>query len=323
MARTYKFRTGSPFFGDAIVWGTVLPKVLSLVMILAVLLSGCGRKDEERNVTDLVAHGWEMFRMGEYGVAVGTFERALNQLSEDDPDRIMAIYGLATTWSLRMPTVNRDRSRARDLYEHIIATTPKSDLAPWAALALVRMDHLLPVGEEPNLALVRSGYRALIDRYSSHAAAEEAFLYLQSTFVAEMNPVATAQAVKALEGFVRQKPNSGYRSAAYGLLQSCYELMNEPEKQLHCLIMELETREIDPTNPKFEKSWAYWRIATVAEFEVGNFDIARKYHKLLLKEYPMDGRGFAAETALKRMDEMEVALRNGTCWPDSYKGGDR
>ena len=259
--------------------------------------------------------------MGEYETAIGTFDAAVNQLPADNPDRILALYGLASTWNLRMPVGDRDHVLARELYQQIIETVPKSELASWSALALVRMDHLLPVGEKPDLTLVRPAYETIIARYPQHPASEEAFLYLQSTLVAEMTPAAAEQATHALEKFVQANPDSGYRSAAYGLLQSCYELLNEPEKQLQSLIMGLESREVDPTNPKFEKSWAYWRIATVAEFEAGDLETARKYHRLLLEEYPMDSRGFAAETALKRMDDVEAGLRNGT-WPLSDGEGD-
>jgi len=295
-------------------------RLLCIVTISALLLLGCGQQAEVMDSEKGVEQGWELFRMGEYGAAVSAFERAVDQLPVDDPGRLMALYGLAMTWNLQMPVGNRDGALARELYGQVMEMAPESDLASWSALALVRMDHLRPVGEEPDLTVIRPAYAKIVARYPQYPAGEEAFLYLQSTYVAEMTPATAEQAAAALEEFVQANPDSGYRSAAYGLLQTCYELLNEPEKQLRCLIMELESREIDPSNPAYEKSWAYWRIATVAEFEAGDLETARKYHRLLLEEYPKDSRGFAAEVALKRMDDVEAGLRDGT-WSDGE--GDR
>ena len=58
-----------------------------------------------------------------------------------------------------------------------------------------------------------------------------------------------------------------------------------------------------------ENSTDYWYIAVVAEFEVGDFETARKYYRLLMTEYPRDRRNFGAKTAIERMDALEEKLR--------------
>jgi tetratricopeptide (TPR) repeat protein len=274
--------------------------------------SGCTRHPTEVRQGDDVAQGWESFRMGEYGVAARSFERALATFAEDAPARPMACYGLAVTCALRMPAGDQDKPRARALYRQVMEQAPQSDVAPWCALALARMEHLVEVGEEPDIVRVRAAYEDVIRRYAEHPAAEEALLYLQSTHISEMSPASATRAATALETFVREHPRSGYTSAAFGLLDSCYNILEQPEQRVRCLVKALDTREIDPSNPLFEKSWIYWRIACVAEFEAGDFATARKYYRLLLDEYPMDIRGFSAETALKRMDAVEASGRAST-----------
>ncbi len=67
-----------------------------------------------------------------------------------------------------------------------------------------------------------------------------------------------------------------------------------------------ETAELDPTNPRQENSYAYWSIATIAEFEVGDFETAREFYRRLMDEYPRDPRRFGAEQALERMAQQEA-----------------
>ena len=51
--------------------------------------------------------------------------------------------------------------------------------------------------------------------------------------------------------------------------------------------------------------------STVAEFEAGDFEAARTFYRRLIDEYPTDIRKYAAQQALRRMDETERALRAG------------
>jgi len=78
---------------------------------------------------------------------------------------------------------------------------------------------------------------------------------------------------------------------------------------LWAVIEALERKEIDPTNPYSDNAWPYWDIATVAEFEVGDFETARKYYQMLIDGYPTDTRKYPAKQALKRMDKLEAEIQ--------------
>ncbi|HPY62737.1 MAG TPA: hypothetical protein PLJ22_06290, partial [Kiritimatiellia bacterium] len=54
---------------------------------------------------------------------------------------------------------------------------------------------------------------------------------------------------------------------------------------------------------------AYWNLATIAEFEVGDFDLARHYYNKLLEAYPTDIRVYGCKQALARMDALEAQIR--------------
>ena len=72
----------------------------------------------------------------------------------------------------------------------------------------------------------------------------------------------------------------------------------------------LETLERDPRNPFYDMAWRYWLLATTAEFEAGDFAVAREFYQKLLDEYPQDVRCYGAQQGLKRMDEMEARIRD-------------
>ena len=77
-----------------------------------------------------------------------------------------------------------------------------------------------------------------------------------------------------------------------------------PEEKLRSLIKALETKEIDPLNPRMENAGAYWEVAVTAEFQAGDFITAKKFYQRLIDEYPQERRRFAAIFAIKRIDRI-------------------
>ncbi len=219
-----------------------------------------------------------------------------------------AMFGLANVWNLRRP--GEDLDKARSFYEQIIREQPGHDLAPWCELALVRLQHVVPVGKDPDYDVVRKGYRDIIAKHPGHLAAKEATIYLNATLIATLDEALTRQAVSNLTAFIASGTKE-FLGPAYSLLAVSYTTLKQPQLRLESEIKAFENVEIDPANPFNEFAWAYWNIATIAEFEVGDFDLARQYYKKLVQEYPVDIRTFPAQQALARMDRVEQALREG------------
>jgi len=221
----------------------------------------------------------------------------------------MAIYGKAVTWDLRQPIPSQDDDLAASLYRQIIDEAPAHSLAAWSALAIARMQHLVPVDQEPDYPAVRSAYQQVIDHYPAHPAAHEALIYQQSTLIMTLDPLSTRSAIERLQLFVREHGASKFASAAWNLIANGYETLGEHDPLLDARLRELESVEIDPNNPALsDLSWRYWQIATTAEFKAGRFDIARTYYQKLIDEYPLDFRKFPSRQAIARMDQMERNL---------------
>jgi len=270
-------------------------------------LSACGKKTEQAgDVATLIGKGWTEYRLSEFQTAALTFESARAKAKPGSDDWAMATYGLATVWDLRRP--GEDPQQATDLYKELLAADPDGPMAPWTELALARQQHLVPVGQEPDYAAVNAAYRHILEKYPGHLAAKEAFLYLQSIQLAKLEPKSTQAAIDKLREFVDREKKE-FLSPAWSLLAVGYHTLGDQEKRLEAERMSFETTEVDPSDPYLEFGWAYWNLATIAEFEVGDFEMARKYYKLLLEKYPTDIRVHGCKQALKRMDELEAKIR--------------
>lgn len=270
-------------------------------------LAACGKKTEQAgDVATLIGKGWTDYRLSEFQTAALTFEAARAKAPPGSDDWAMATYGLATVWDLRRP--GEDPKKATGLYKEILAAGPNGPMAPWTELALARQQHLVPVGQEPDYAAVDKAYRHIIAKYPGHLAAKEAFLYLQSILLSKLEPKSTKAAINQLLDFVGREQKE-FLSPAWSLLAVGYQTLGEQEKRLEAEQKSFETTEVDPSDPYLEFGWAYWNLATIAEFEVGDFELARKYYQLLLAKYPTDIRVHGCKQALKRMDALEAKIR--------------
>ena len=281
-----------------------------IIFAACLLLSAACRQDQSTVPMDppaALAAGWDCYRLSEFDRAQKFFLQA--GAAADAQVRNQARYGLATCLNLRTPEPQQDKKRAAELYRQIIAEEPAGELAVWCRLALARMNHLVPVDKEPDMAAVRKGYQDIIDAHPGHLAAKEAFIYKMATFIATLKEPETRYAVACLSRFVSQPGQKEFLQPAWSLMAVGYTTLKRPEQRMAAEIRSLQCQEIDPSNPFNEFGWAYWNIATIAEFEVGDFGVARAYYRRLLKEYPNDIKVFATKQALARMDAVEAQLR--------------
>jgi TolA-binding protein len=289
------------------------------IVLVAVLIALIGCDDDERRQGDASAHlraGWEYYRTAEYRPAAREFADALRAAPAGSAEHLQSLYGLATTLDLGRP--DRDARRAAQLYEQIIGESPDSDLAGWSTLALARMKELVAGDETIDRPAAAAAYQRVIDRYPNHPAAEEALLHQQALLANTLRPDDARSARKALQNFIDTHPRSPWRSAFYSEIAACCAVLNDPDARLAAEIKALETRERDPGNPGADNSFAYWFIATLAEYECGDLETARKYYSKFIEEYPTDLRAYSAKLAMKRLEGAQK-----TSSLSLYSGGSR
>ena len=273
---------------------------------LCSFLFGCTQHHETGRPEMLIRAGWDNYRLGEFDLAARDFEAALAQVPQGGAEQQGALYGLATTWNLRRP--GADTELAGRLYRQAISLAPTNDLAAWSWLALARMKALPVAGEAPDLRQQVDAYQEVISRFPFHPAGEEAFLFQQAARLETPDLGRTREVLDSLEAFPRTHPRSPWRSAAYKLVGHCCTVLGLPEKRLEAALQEWKTAEVDTANPA-DLSWTYWQLATLAEFETGDFALAREYYRKLIAEYPAEQRVFVAKQELQRMDDLETRIR--------------
>lgn len=277
---------------------------------------GAGRGGGGGSGGERLARGWDLYRLGEFSLALREFEAAAQGTGPGSSNHLAALYGQATTWNLRRPS--EDKARAERLYREVIALAPTNDLAAWSWLALARMKALPVGGEIPPLQPQIEAYQEVIDRFPFHPVGEEAFFHQQAARLEQPDEARTREVLAALETFLRTHPQSPWRSAAYGLVGHCCAVLGLKDRHVESVFDSWRSVEVNPASPPSTRdmSWFYWQVATLAEFETGDFAMAREYYRKFITEYPREQRVFIAKQELKRMDELEKEIR-------SQEAGDR
>ena len=299
----------------------LLPAQRSLRFAFALLVfvfHACGT-EQTATPEEQIREGWNRYRLSEFGEALDIFESVEASQPRGSEAYLQSLFGMASCWNHRRD--GRDTAKAISLYQEVIAQAPTNPLAAWCALDIVRAKHLAGADQERDYPKLAQEYGEVYKKYPDTLAGEEAFVYqIRLTL-----PTATADEARRklgeTEAFLDRHPKTPFRSSLYTLMAEGSHRLNEEEKRLDYMIKAIETREVDPRTPFFELSTAYWNIAYAAEFEAGNFALAREYYQRLINEFPRESRVFASRKALARMDTVEAAVREGRSLPPQYLGG--
>ncbi len=282
---------------------------LCFLFILCLTISfqcGCDfNADSRLSGREALEGGWRQFNIGEYGNALKLFQQGVS--SKDSAISLQGRYAMGITWGLRQG--GADKEKAAEIFECIAAEFPKHDMAAWSLLALARQKQIVAPDKTPDYDDVRKAYQRLVDRFPSHPAADEAFIYQQATYLASLSKDDARTAIGNLKRFISDKNTSQFISPAWALIAKCHEILNEPEAQLDAIKKSLDTQIVDPNDPFVDNSGLYWNIATLAEFGTGDFATARSFYNRMMKEYPQDVRNFSARLALERMDKVEERMK--------------
>jgi len=278
-----------------------------VALLFTLLLGACSEVVKKGDPRIDLQEGWSDFRSSDYSLAIEKFEAVLAETPEGVSLRGDALYGLGCVWALRRPGEDLDKARSYD--QQLLQQFPQHPLAPWALLEQARMEQLISADQQPDYPKVRSLYQRVIDQYPDSPATEEAFIYLESTYYIDPQTPEIEASLERIHHFIASHPQSIWRGVAWGLAQRGDQFLQHPDRELDDAIQAYQTS-IDPARPKPDYSSTYWQIATLAEFEAGNFTTARDFYHKLLAEFPEDRRCFGAQQALTRMDQLEVSLRS-------------
>ena len=283
---------------------------------LGLYLTSCAPEINHKNPRDLLTEAWQDYRLGDFDRANNLFQRVEGSSSETQPEYAESLLGQASIWNTRQD--ERDPARADALYAKIEQLDPRGPIGAWAMLDRVRVGHLRRADETLDYQALARSYRQVRERYPGSAAGDEG--YLQALALEEIN-ASPSQAISLLneyKTFLTKHPQSVYRGPIHAAMARLFGKLGQPQKKLAELVASLEFREIDRGNPNELLVWNYWEIAVAAEFDAGNFPVARAYYQKIIQEYPSDLLVFRCRQALKRMDFVEGELRAGRKIPANF-----
>jgi len=290
--------------------------VAGLFLAALFFVTGCNRPAAESAQAAELDEAWNQYGYGAYDASLRAFKNFAVSVPTSDPRHTAALFGQATVWNWRRP--GEDRVRAGEIYERIRRDFPRSDFAAWSALALARAAWLVPVGQTPDRGKVASLFDNVIANYPGSQAAEEATISLQAMRVESFDTQQAAGARDALQAFVRTDPGSIFLGAAYSVLSEAERVLGNPEARLRAEIAAYKAREhlartIWEKNLRgpflFNDPSALFKIAKIAEFDVGDFPTAQDYYQRFLHDNPTEKRRFFAEESLSRMQRTEDSIR--------------
>ena len=296
-----------------------ISRAAAYVMGVMLLFQACEPQRATSSPEEEIREGWRLYRLSEFNSAVKIFQTVQASQPRGSEYRLHALYGEASCWNHRRD--GRDIAKAVAGYQAVIEEAPENPLAAWCALDIVRTRHLAPADQEIDYESLIRDYADVYQRYPQSPAGEEAFLYGSSLSLPSADPEQARKLLEKVNEFLSSHPKTPYLSQFYGLIAECYRKMDEQDQCIQYLIKSLDARPVDPANPIDDRSTAYWNIAYAAEFEAGNFALAREYYRRLMDEYPQDVRVFGVRKALERMDVVEAAVREGRNPSQNLVGG--
>ena len=282
------------------------------LVLVFLLCGGWSRKHAGVDSSDSAFdQGWQAYRLGDYEKATRLFDWS-ERLATNEADRIRGVYAQADVWNFKSP--GKDAKKAANLYRRVAAEDAAGNWAPWEALALVRQKQLDPkdIDKFPDLEMLEREYGGVMQNYPGHDAADEAFLYLQVARLVQTEDAPLKTAVEELEKWVEARKDSPYLSFGQAMLAHGYLLQGRGRKHIDALMAGVETANAQARNenlPQGDQAGNYFKIAMAAQFDAGNFELARKYYHLLMEESPTDQRVFVAEQHLAKMAAFEEEVR--------------
>lgn len=265
-------------------------------------LVGCSRQGEDKSYETAMSDGWTFFQIAEFSDAQLNFKAALDKSGADVQKQAEALYGLGMVSGFRRPDENL--AKAREYFDRVGQIDPKGDLAAWALLAEARMLKFASSGQDTTYTELRNAYQKVIDQFPNHPAGEEAFVHQQTTYLLNQRPQEATEALRSIEGFIQNHGNSKYLGQAHFLLAQAYSVLGDHDNSLKELQLGVK---FSDQNPFAQRGNAilYYTMANIAQYEVGDLELARSLYNRFLAENATDVRRFTAKLALKQIDEIE------------------
>lgn len=236
-----------------------------------------------------------------FDVAYQRFTDLLGEADSQDGEAWeKVVFGLALAAQNRTPSSPALIAEAQQRYEQLLAETPQSKLAPRAMLNLGRIAEVRDfAGDAIDLPAARAYYETVAATWPQLDVADEAVLRLGSSLMQDFDdPAKVRQGAELIENWVAGREDRPLASALYeaaGMGRLIF--LNDLPGGVRALDQAVRLGLIDESTA----GRVYWIIASVAEHDLGEVDLAVRYYQRIITDAARSGRAFEAEMALQRL----------------------
>jgi tetratricopeptide (TPR) repeat protein len=255
--------------------------------------------------------GWQAIRFADWTTAGRQMAKARDQ--GDRTLRAEAIYALG--YIAQYHPQEPDDQRARELYKKVVDEFAKTPSAPWAHLALARMEDLPPLESDQRIDRAREMYRQVIEAYPDHPVADEAVLRLAYTWLNKVGDTqAQKQGLNMLDKWLKNHPDNYLAAAMYLAIGQTKVDAGQYRSAVNALVAADATdargKRIFGTRTLSQtvRSNLYWQIGRIAESQLKDYELAREYYLKIGREI---GRDSKAWVATRRARELAEAPADG------------
>lgn len=280
-----------------------------LVGVTVITLAGCGTNEQQvtLDADTLLARGAEEAGRFSWDTAKVAFAEAEKVAAPGSPQRTKASYGRAVVAHHRTPASAASIAEAETLYAQVIADAPTS---PEAGLATYNLGQIAAASDffqdVEDLPKARGLFTKATDGWAGQEAASLAALALADAWAAELTPESMRTGCESLEAWLTKHPDDPYAVVGWQWLGNAWQVgLGDSAKAVACF------RKADALGlvPNGRQHEILWRIARMAERDLGDKQLAAEYYRRLIIERPSSGKGWEAQQRLIALGEQPPELR--------------
>jgi tetratricopeptide (TPR) repeat protein len=274
--------------------------------LVVILLVGCGDGSPSTDQRQLMTQGQEELARYEFTRAHACFSQVRAIAPAHDVMRREASLALAVACHHWQPASAERIAEAEALYREL-SDAGVGDEAVQAQLQLGRLAELRDYfGDREDLPAARARYMQVMERWPQRPEAGEACLRLAAAWAQSLQREDVLRGVAVLEGWLDTHPDEAKASIMLQYLSELHWAFLGDARQAVDALRKADARGFDGEN----REWMFcWRLARLSEEELHDRDLAVRYYRRIVTDYPKCGAAWEAQQEMKRLGAEPPPIR--------------
>lgn len=263
----------------------------SKIVLAASILVGCDKSPADNTSTPPAREGVSKLQMQDPMRAGRAFGRA--QLTADDSELEILRYAENLSKQYADGSEWRPEAKALDIRAF-------EELAAGRKLALTGT-----FTDAASVAGLQQKYEAVYARFPNTIAGEEAFLYHIALAIATLPGDRLEQIRREVASYLSSHPTSLFTPELLGLAAYMAGKSGDHRRAVELTLAAIEANSVSPRELQHGDQLLLFQAGLAAQFDVGDFDLARQLYARYIKTYPTDQRCFLLEQLVNDMNSRE------------------